>query len=254
MLTDNYPPINKSWLQLEEDFKIKQVSRIANEIERLKEILSRKGLKYSTWIGDFSTVDLGAERNKLWENAWIISNCKITGKESVLDVGGASTIFSFYLASKGCEVFVIDIDWFNYGLVSNAQYVNKKMGWNMRIFKRNITLPFPFQNNYFDHVFCISVLEHLPSSERQKVSREMGRVLKINGILGLTFDYDEKRGQLEKSGDNGLRFSMFRKIKTDIINPSGLSIYGNTKLTDDCPKEHFMGALFLKKRATNTIA
>lgn len=47
----------------------------------------------------------------------------------------------------------------------------------------------PYENNKFDKVYCISVLEHLSSEAMEKTFNEFKRVLKDDGIIVLTFDY-----------------------------------------------------------------
>ena len=75
--------------------------------------------------------------------------------------------------------------------------------------------------------------------------REIKRVLKPGGLVGLTFDYDSKR---DTPGlDKGIRYSLKDRLTGDIIGPSGLAVYGNEKLTDDCPGDFFLGSLFLTK-------
>ncbi len=45
----------------------------------------------------------------------------------------------------------------------------------------------PFPDNYFDRVFCISVLEHVPEGREQGL-RECIRVMKPGGLLLLSMD------------------------------------------------------------------
>lgn len=234
--------INKGALNLREDLQIVNVAAIAEEILQLKRELRQKDLKFTTWMGDFTSRNEDAEMGKLWENAWILAYSGVKKGARVLDAGGASTIFSYYLASKGCEVSVIDTDWFEQGIIDNAVAVSNAMNWNMRVISGDITLKLPYPEEYFDSVFCICVLEHLISADRRKAMRNMASCLKKNGIMGLTIDYDIDRG-----GDKGLRFGNFDVIYSDLILPSGLQLYGNDSLVDDFDERYFLGALFLKK-------
>jgi SAM-dependent methyltransferase len=115
----------------------------------------------------------------------------------------------------------------------------------MRVYRRDISKKLPFKNEFFDKVFCVCVLEHLPSFMRRCLMREINRVLKPGGIAGLTFDYDATRNT--PGLDKGIRYSFREKLINDIIAPSKLKIYGNAKLVDDCPKHLFAGSLFLSK-------
>lgn len=54
-------------------------------------------------------------------------------------------------------------------------------------FRHGDILKLPFPKAYFDSVWCIAVLHHLPAKSLQlKALKEMKRVLKKNGVLLLT--------------------------------------------------------------------
>lgn len=239
--------INKSAMWLDEDMKIPGVKVVAQRIEALKQELDNKELCFTTTAATFLKRMFyeRTERTKLWENAWTVYHSGVKAGDRVLDVGGASTIFSFYLASMGCAVVVVDNDWNNCGTIYNSDYVAQKMEWDMKTFDRDIFKPLPFSENYFDHVFSICVIEHLPSAVRRYMMKELGRVVKPGGIVSLTTDYDHGRKILVS--DKGLRFAYRQKIEEDVVKPSGLVIHGNKDWIDAFPDENFLGALFLKK-------
>ena len=242
------PLINKTSMDLDNDMGRPEVIEAARSIHALEGELEDKKLKFTTPAGTFKLKDYTPlnERTKLWENAWVLAHSKVDPGHAVLDIGGASTIFSFLLASMGCEVHVIDNDWGNHGIIYNARYVSSKMGWNMKAYNRDIVKRLPFEDNYFDRVFSVCVMEHLPSDVRKIVMSEVYRVLKPGGIVGMTMDYDIHR---KTPGlDRGIRYSLKEKLEKDIIEPSGLKVYGNSRLVDDCPREFFLGSLFLVKR------
>ncbi len=187
-----------------------------------------------------------SEKRKLWENSWVAIHSGVKFGDRVLDIGGASTPFVFYLASLGCSVKVIDNDWSCCGMIYNTRYVARKMNWDIEVFDRNISKPIPFPDNSFDRVFSICMVEHLSSSVRSRMMREVARVLKPGGIAGFTIDYGPDRKVL--IADKGLRFGYRQKLFEEIINPSGLSLYGNDDLVDmGTGEDIFLGAFFLKK-------
>ena len=244
---ENGPVINKTISDLDNDLKKEEIAGAVKKIKDLEALLDAKKLRFTTPAGTFKIKDITRknEKTKLWENAWVLANSGVRPGDVVLDIGGASTIFSFLLASMGCEVHVVDNDWGNHGIIYNSKYVSHKMGWNMTSYGKDISRPLPFKDNYFDKVFSICVVEHLPVEVRKFVMKEMNRVLKPGGIVALTMDYDIHRNT--PGLDKGLRYSLRDKIKKEVIEPSALAIYGNGKMEDDLPPEFFLGSLFLVK-------
>jgi len=246
----NNPPeaINKCSVWMDEDLAVLQVSKAAQEIESVKERLNFKGLRYTSSGGLFieRTYTPDSEKRKLWENSWIASHSELSPGLKVLDIGGASTAFVFYLGHLGCSVKVIDNDWSCCGMIYNTKYVTKKMGWDIQALDRDITKPIPFADNSFDRIFSICMVEHLASSVRRRMMREVARVLKPGGIVGITIDYSPNREVL--LADKGLRFGYRDKLLEEIIKPSGLTLYGNSDLVDvSNVGGGFLGAFFLKK-------
>ena len=244
--------INKCARWLHEDLERPEIKAVADQISTLKTDLTSCGLRFTNTAGNFLARQYTPtfEQGKLWEDAWLIHHSRVTPGQRILDVGGASTIFSFYLASIGCRVAVLDNDWANCGTIFNARYVAKRMGWDLAAWDRDVEQPLPFPEERFDRVYSVCVLEHLPSEVRQFLMREIGRVLKPGGIVGLTMDYDEARPVLLT--DKGLRFAQKAKLERDVIRPSGLTVYGPSSWVDACPNETFLGALFLERPLQST--
>lgn len=246
----NTPPashINRSALAIEEDLNLPAVKAIAGQMAELKKKLSDKGLMFCSAAGTFvkNTYTSRNERKKLWEDTWVLSHSRIEPGMRILDIGGASTPFSFYLADIGCRVSVVDNDWGNCGTVFNGNYVAQKMGWDLQTIDWDISRGLPFPDGQFDRVFCVCVIEHLTSSTRRSLMKEINRVLKPSGIAGLTTDYDHDRKVI--TTDKGLRFGFRMKFEEDVLKPSGLKLMGNTDLLDAKLAENFLGAFFLQK-------
>lgn len=239
--------INKSGLWSEEDLSTAGIKSIADNIEAVKRELKSRNLRYTSSTGTFveRLYTPKSERDKLWENAWVIRHAALAPGQDILDIGGASTAFVFYLASIGCRVKVIDNDWGCCGIIYNTNYAARAMGWDIKALDRDISKPLPFPSESFDRVFSICTLEHLKSCVRRGMMREVSRVLKPGGIAGLTFDYDPSRKVL--ISDKGLRFGYAQKLFEEVIDPSGLSLAGNTELIDIYPEKNFVGAIFLEK-------
>lgn len=242
------PFINKTYSDLEQDFKRKEIKNIIQDIDELKRALTKKELKFTNAAGNFKSKDFipEKEKNKMWENTWILAHSKTSPQHTILDIGGASTIFSFFLASLGCKVYVVDNDAGSNGIIYNSRYVASRMNWKLVSYRRDIFKGIKANDNSFDKVFCICVLEHLSSSLRKRLMKEISRVLKPGGLVGITFDYDKERNS--PGLDKGIRYSFKERLVGDIIEPSGLEVYGNEHLIDDCSPDFFLGAFFLKKK------
>lgn len=92
----------------------------------------------------------------------------------MLDVGCGDTPFAPFLASHCKDVHCVD---------------KKAIGLpNEKItFRQCDMIKMPYPDNYFDRVFCISVLEHIEGPLMRYIN-EMLRVLKVGGLLILTVD------------------------------------------------------------------
>ena len=107
--------INKCAGWLDEDLGRPDIKGIVHQLNTLKAELTKRGLRYTNMAGSFLArlYSPQTEWTKSWENSWLIRHAGVEKRHDVLDIGGASTIFSFYLMSQGCRVVVIDNDWNN---------------------------------------------------------------------------------------------------------------------------------------------
>lgn len=194
-----------------------------------------------------------------WEIFWVIRNGpRIRSDMRVLDAGGASSLFSCYLASLGCEVHSIDI---NKQLVSNSNRIAKAMGWNMFSYVMNIKR-LKFQDEYFDRAYSICVFEHLDYEIKQLALCEIARCLKPNGILSITFDYRNPAPTITGYGqDRRQRNQINTKedIKRSFLSSDNFELFGNKEFFDNMESylvhprfnnaPYTFGAIFLKKKS-----
>jgi len=145
--------------------------------------------------------------SKQWEYPFAINMIMAHQKEHSLkeiklaDVGGGGGLLSPYLSSLGLGVTVFDINWASchdgdpeYTEKTRIRWAEKnglKMEWGS-IF--NI----PAEDETFDIVTCISVVEHVP--EKKYAFMEMLRVLKPGGVLIVTYDLVES-GSINHTAD-----------------------------------------------------
>lgn len=117
-----------------------------------------------------------------------------------LDAGcGVVNHFKFYLASickeaHGCD---IDINIENKTLIEdsfkrdldNSYYINFKPALDKVILKNADLSNLPYDDNYFDKIYGISIVNSIDGTILEKVFMEFNRILKDDGLLILTFDY-----------------------------------------------------------------
>ena len=157
----------------------------------------------------------------LWEIAWLSANTPMKPAARVLDMGGAGSLFSCYLASRGCEVHTIDLQ---DDLCRQAGRAASIMGWRIDARRMDMTrLDYP--DGYFDHVFSVCVFEHLPVSGRIQCNREVRRVLRSGGTAAYTFDYANPQsfGRIDTPDD----------VQRQFVEPSGLRLRGDGSFGDN---------------------
>lgn len=199
-----------------------------------------------------------------WEIEWIVRQFK--GKLGkgvrVLDAGGTSSLFSFYLASLGCEVHSIDI---NPTLIKNSNKVAEKMGWSLHAYAMDISR-LEFNEGFFDHAFSICVFEHLDFYLKQRAFVEFHRTLKPEGQVGITFDYDNPAPYVFDcmAFDDRYRNQLNnpKRVKEVFLANGLFDLVGNQEFVDNGlrylsppveaqvkhPRDYSFGALVMKRR------
>lgn len=117
--------------------------------------------------------------SRQWEYPWIIlQNGQLDIDHTVLDAGGGHSVFQSYLSKKVKKVVNLDVD--------PAIAVHEDEYPNLISCVSDIRKQ-PFQDNYFDAVYCISVLEHVCNDPMEPFNECM-RVLKPGCRFYLTVD------------------------------------------------------------------
>lgn len=87
----------------------------------------------------------------------------------------------------------------------------------------------PFQDEYFDVVSCVSVLEHLLPEDRIKGIKEMARVVKKGGKLIITYDkYEEDQTELFIKESNMMVDEIVYFLKPDNLYDKNKEKEGDT--------------------------
>ena len=138
---------------------------------------------------------------KYWEYPWAITNSRLVRRMKILDVGSGWSLFPMYLARHEHQVDAIDID--EEQMTKISPFLARIQGAEIKYRVQNV-LNMDYEDETFDRVFCISVLEHIEEEEvggkrvnyhrrnlDTKAVSEMLRVLKPSGLLLMTVDWSE---------------------------------------------------------------
>ena len=118
-------------------------------------------------------------RSRIWEEVRFLFDDYVRPGDKVLDLGCGNGRFFEILKDKGVDYIGVD---FSERLIEIA-----KKRYPQVKFQVADALNLPFPNNFFDKVYAIAVLHHIPSKEfRQRFLEEAKRVLKPGGLLILT--------------------------------------------------------------------
>jgi len=187
------------------------------EVQKVMNELNKKGVDY---LVDGLT-DSGG-KVKFWEQAYFLKKLKLKEGMDVLDVGSGGSIFPALLAKRGCNVYVVE---------KNKARLDAYIPI-MEALKVNIKLILGDVNDVlelgieFDRITCISVLEHNEAPEDLEMMKCFYKLLKANGILGISVDF--------------YRIYMQRKkVDTKVFWWVPPQIYSETKFKEIIRKAHF---------------
>ncbi len=232
-------PVNKTMDRT--DLDRPECRAVLAELFALMRRMKSAGAKYSSWYGGIdrwpgawqhvnrgenyeafpgNPDELAVPWFLLWQIAWVCVHTPLRPGDRVLDMGGAGSLFSCYLANRGHEVIAIDLD---EKLCHLANETASRMNWRLTGLKMDMQdLAFP--EGHFDHVFSICVFEHLPVSGRVACNQRVSHILKPGGTAAFTFDYANPQsfGRLDSVED----------VHRQLVAPSGLTIRANKRLLD----------------------
>jgi cyclopropane fatty-acyl-phospholipid synthase-like methyltransferase len=116
------------------------------------------------------------------EIAQIAQLFKTNGIKRVLDIGSGQGRHIVYLASRGFDVYGLDIS--STGLAYCLQALCKK-GLSAHVTLHDM-ITLPYDDEYFDAVISIQVIHHNKISNIIKTIEEITRVLRNRGIIWIT--------------------------------------------------------------------
>jgi len=224
------------------DLDSDEARRIIAELDALVVALRAKGLKISSWYGEFdlsgdprsfeqinrgygytplagAVDDLSFPWFLYWEIVWVVLNCGLKQGQRILDLGGSSSLFSFYLASRGFRVTTVDLQ---RALVDNANHVAREMKWDLENHAMDMKR-MSFEHR-FDHITSICVYEHIPMFDRVEINRNVRDLLEDEGRFSITFDY--------RNPSRFARIDSPDDVHEQFVAPSNLAIRGNEVFAD----------------------
>jgi 2-polyprenyl-3-methyl-5-hydroxy-6-metoxy-1,4-benzoquinol methylase len=234
------PIINKTMDRT--DLDSPQAREVIDELNALIVDLHERGLKISSWYGRFElsgdprstevinrgygySAIAGAVEDRnfpwflYWEIVWVLLHADIRPNQRLLDLGGTSSLFSFYLASKGVDVVTVDL---NPALKANADHVSKTMGWKLE--NHTMDMRDLEMSGEFDHITSICVFEHIPMFDRVEINTRVRDLLAPNGRFSITFDY--------RNPSRFARIDSPEDVDAQFVKPSQLGVRGNHEFAD----------------------
>ncbi len=119
------------------------------------------------------------EGSKHWEYTYAIRQAALGGARGAraLDAGCGRSAFTAYLAGRGLRMHGVDL---------LAPALTRLRPYGVAVTLGNLAA-LPYRDGAFDHVLCISVLEHTPNPLR--CFDELWRVTRMGGTISVTGDY-----------------------------------------------------------------
>jgi len=114
-------------------------------------------------------------RTSHWEEFFSVSR-----DEKILDAGCGHGEYTVYAIQDGAKVWAFD---YSKEMVNFTKTVVEKS--NLRAVKISVEsiTAIPYEDGFFDQVFCLAVLDHVSDEDRKKGMSELNRVLKKGGKL-----------------------------------------------------------------------
>src|SRR5215207_1117643 len=216
---------------------------VCSELDALVADLRHRGLRASNWYGALEMPPEAVEWERTnrgygyeplpgaadddrfpwflyWEIAWLAVHNDFRPGQRLLDLGGSSSLFSYWAAARGLDVVTVDLQ---EELMANADAVAAATGWSLRNLAMDIRELDIAER--FDHIASVCVFEHIPMSDRVDISAHLRDLLVDGGSLSLTFDY--------LNPSRFARISSPADVAEQFVVPSGLRVLGNEEFHDN---------------------
>jgi SAM-dependent methyltransferase len=182
----------------------------------------------------------------------------------VLDIGSPKLPMLLIARDGKCELYSTDIR--DYFIGATSDFLRRlkqgpRLGRDVHLQvqdARHLT----YQDAFFDRIFSISVLEHIPDDGDSSAMREIARVLKPGGLLTLTVPFSSAGyheefldGRVYERGEKGQatfyqRHHDMDSLRSRLIEPSGLTLLDMTFFGEPrVPFERYWNRIPMKWKA-----
>jgi SAM-dependent methyltransferase len=131
------------------------------------------------------------------EFRYVLEHLDVTSDHHVLDIGSPKLLSLFLAARVGAHVRATDL--VDYFFPSYTAYAASMLGPRKEryVMETQDAQALSYDDETFDRVFSVSVIEHIPGDGDTVAVNQIARVLKPNGIACLTVPWSD-RGYLEE--------------------------------------------------------
>jgi SAM-dependent methyltransferase len=210
------PPFNRALVAQAREFQHPAYAQRRAELHGLMDQITSSGLR------------LRRDHQRDWENCHVLLGLEAAfggWPARVLDVGGGNSVVAIFLAQRGVDVTVLDVD---RGALADLTHNAAALGLGERL--RGLwggLGRWPLNDGGFPALLSISVVEGILRSRRAEHFAEMRRVLGPGGTLFMTFDYGP-----------GARFvsdppTTAEEVERDLVRASGLNLVGSPFVAPD---------------------
>jgi SAM-dependent methyltransferase len=171
----------------EKEYRTLLTSPEFKELEKFSQLFLLKNKNSLSAYRRIWVADSLHQWNRQWEYPFVVSkiqSCLNPNKKNrILDAGSGVTFFPYYIKSKytSCDIYCCDND---KALARIFQKINKRE--HSVEFSCVDLRSLPYEDDWFEIVYCVSVLEH--TENYRDIIEELYRVIKPKGRLIVTFD------------------------------------------------------------------
>ena len=212
---------------------IEEEYTLLEEVSQFKRRLGLLALKEGDLFLGLRHLSQGINFYRCWEFPLVLSYFRLDSTIRLLDVGAYRSIFPWVLASRGCEVHVVDIDPEVAVQKRYGRYLGRGDDPVGRVYVtvQDATVT-SFQDDFFDLILNISAVEHFPGDGDIEFVREANRILKPGGRLFLSFGIGEEYREWRWEW---LFCRTYDKeaLQKRIVEPSGLGVEAEFYFEDE---------------------